>query len=143
MPLVATVDRGGIVRAIVERSAADLARLQSLALGALSYVELGEGEACAPDWRQVAADPPDRFAPPAPVAAPRIVAPLAFRDRLTEGEKLALYTAAAASLELRIYLDDLNAAQEVDLDSPRTVGGLQALVATGILTPERAAEILA
>lgn len=37
----------------------------------------------------------------------------------------------------------LRAAQEVDLDDPRTQAGVQAMVKARLITPERAAEVLA
>jgi len=72
----------------------------------------------------------------------RRVSRLAFRNRFTDAEKLALYTAAESSVQLRVYLDDLAAAEFVDLDYPATVAGVQALEQAGIIGAGRAAEIL-
>lgn len=79
--------------------------------------------------------------PPAPPPIRRITK-LSFRNRFTDAEKLALYTAAESSIQLRIYLDDLAAAEFVDLDYPATVAGVQALEQAGIIGAGRAAQIL-
>ena len=68
---------------------------------------------------------------------------LAFRSRFTDAEKVAIYTAARQAVEVQIWLDDLMAASEVLTDDPRTMGGVQALEAAGMIGAGRAAEILA
>ena len=80
--------------------------------------------------------------PDAVPAVSRRITKLSFRNRFTDAEKLALYTAAESSIQLRIYLDDLAAAEFVDLDYPATVAGVQALEVAGIIGAGRAAEIL-
>ena len=47
------------------------------------------------------------------------------------------------SADMRLWLDDLAAAQEVNLDDPRTQAGVAVLVAYGLLTEERAGKVLA
>lgn len=85
--------------------------------------------------------------PPAPVR--RRLSTLAFRDRFMMDEKRAIYTAAQTSIDVRIWLDDLTAATPdgdgtaVDLDDPRTVAGVQALEAAGLIGVGRAAQVLA
>lgn len=73
---------------------------------------------------------------------PRVVSSLEFMERFTQEERIALRRAAKESEALEDWLDLLRAAQSVDLDDPRTVGGLQAFAAEGLITAERAAEIL-
>ena len=80
--------------------------------------------------------------PDAVPAVSRRITKLSFRNRFTDAEKLALYTAAESSIQLRIYLDDLAAAEFVDLDYPATVAGVQALEQAGIIGAGRAAQIL-
>lgn len=88
----------------------------------------------------------NRPAPAAPIL--RRLSTLSFRDRFTMDEKRAIYTAAQSSVDVRIWLDDLNAATPesdgtaVDLDDPRTVSGVQALESAGLLAAGRAAQIL-
>ena len=83
---------------------------------------------------------------PAPAPSlPRTLSVLAFRSRFSDGEKIAIYTAAETSAAIRVWLDDLAAAQNqtVDLDDPRIIGGVNAIEYGGMLAAGRAAEILA
>lgn len=80
---------------------------------------------------------------PAAVAPARIVTVLAFRDRLTPAEELAITEAGMASAAVRVWLDRLSGAQEVNLDDPRTIAGLHAMAAAELLATERVTEILA
>lgn len=84
---------------------------------------------------------PEPYLPPAP-GPTRIVTVLAFRDRLTPEEEIAITQAGMASAAVRVWLDRLSGAQEVNLDDPRTVTGLHAMVAAGLLAAERVMEIL-
>lgn len=68
---------------------------------------------------------------------------LAFLNRLTAEERIAIRTAATQSPAIHDYLEMLDAAQDVDLTDPRTIGGVQALEASGLLAEGRGAEILA
>lgn len=79
-----------------------------------------------------------------PQATPikRLLTRLAFRNRFTPVEKVALYTAAESSVQIKIYLDDLAAATFVDPERADTIAGVQALEAATIIGPGRAAEIL-
>lgn len=81
------------------------------------------------------------FEPVAPEAA-RILTPLQFRDRFTHAEEVAITAAAAASVDIRVWLDRLAVAQEISLDDARTIAGVGALEAAGLLAAGRAAEIL-
>lgn len=71
-----------------------------------------------------------------------VLTKLAFRNRFTPAEKVALYTAAAANVQIKIYLDDLAAATFIDVERPDTIAGVQALEAATIIGVGRAAEIL-
>ena len=80
---------------------------------------------------------------------------LEFRSRFTMEEKVMMDLASldnpSASMEqrlqsagLRVYLADLAAVKdEVDETDPRTIAGVQALEAAGLIGPGRAAQILA
>lgn len=72
----------------------------------------------------------------------RTLTKLQFRNRFTTEEKVALYTAAESNVLIRVFLDDVAAAQEIDLDYPATVEGVHALEAFGIIDAGRATEIL-
>lgn len=80
-----------------------------------------------------------------PVVLPhprRVVSSLAFLERFTQAERIALRDAARQNAVLDDWLDLLRAAQEVDLDAERTVAGIAAFVNGALLTTKRAAEIL-
>lgn len=78
---------------------------------------------------------------------------LAFRNRFTQAEKVALELAALdnpsapmaqrqQSAALRAHLKDLDAASWVDLARPETVAALQILEASGLIGEDRVAAIL-
>lgn len=79
------------------------------------------------------------------ITAPQLITVLAFRSRFTDAEKIAIYTAAETSVPIRIWLDDLKAAQNqaVDLADPRIVAGVNAMEYGALIAAGRAAEILA
>jgi hypothetical protein len=87
---------------------------------------------------------PPEPVPVAPEMPPqrRVVSALVFLDRLTQAERIAIRRAARANEKLEDWLDMLRAAQEVDLDDPRTTGGMAAIVDAGLLTAARRDEIL-
>lgn len=72
--------------------------------------------------------------------------PLTFLERFTQAERIAIRQAAAGvsseALQLADWLDMLRAARTVVADDPRTVAGMAALVAAGLLTAGRRDEIL-
>lgn len=80
--------------------------------------------------------------PEAPPPPPRVMTALAFIERFTADEQLAIATAAQSDASVNLWLVKATGAQEVDLDDPRTVDGLAALVSKGLITPERRDEIL-
>jgi hypothetical protein len=79
---------------------------------------------------------------------PKVIPSLAFLARFTADESSAIQTAAlanpptAGSLALHLYLLQLGAATVVDLTSPLTAAGLDALVTAGLLTADRKTAIL-
>jgi hypothetical protein len=99
--------------------------------------------------------PPEAAVPPAPDALPaaRLVTRLAFRNRFTGAEKVAIEFASldnpdapAAQRQqaaaLRVYQRDVESATFIDLDNVDTRAGVQMLEAAGLLAAGRAAEIL-
>lgn len=93
--------------------------------------------------------------PPAPVIPelPKFITKLAFRNRFTSQEKVAIEMASlddpTASLQqrqtsatLRYYLKDVDAATYIDLDRADTQAGVQNLEAAGLIAAGRANEIL-
>jgi len=74
-----------------------------------------------------------------------ILSVLDFRDRFSIEEKRAIYTAAADVVDVRIWLDDLASVTPengVDTADARTIAGVQALEAVGLIAAGRAQEIL-
>ncbi|MGE8321278.1 MAG: hypothetical protein ACN6O3_21210, partial [Comamonas sp.] len=90
--------------------------------------------------------------PPAPQTEPK-ASKLAFRNRFTQTEKVAIEIAAIddasaamaqrqAAAALRAYLADVAAATFIDLQRPDTRAGVQQLETLGLLAAGRAAVIL-
>jgi hypothetical protein len=78
------------------------------------------------------------------VAAPsqKVITKLAFMNRFTMEELAAIYTAAKTEVMVEVFLDKLKIAEEVNLADAQTIGGLQALAASGLLTEARVQEVL-
>ncbi|MFA6287747.1 MAG: hypothetical protein WC661_10230 [Opitutaceae bacterium] len=74
----------------------------------------------------------------APVVS--IMTPLALMERLTDAEKLAIFTSTDAGVV--IFRNMAVAAQEIRSDDERTVDGLAYLEHVGVLAPGRSAELL-
>ena len=86
----------------------------------------------------------ETFSTPDPVSTPRLrLTKREFRNQFTFAEKQAIYTAAETSVYIRIFLDDLMAAEYIDVDSAETIGGVQALESETLIASGRSAEILA
>lgn len=85
------------------------------------------------------------FTPPVVVPPPpvRVLSKVAYLKRFTQTERINIRAAAAVNPVVDDYVQLLNLTNEVDLDAPDTVGGVNALEAAGLLSAGRAAEILA
>jgi hypothetical protein len=79
--------------------------------------------------------------PPEPVL-PNVITKVAFRFRLTDAEYAAILNAAKTDAEVQVWVETFNMVSQIDLDDPRTQGGVAVLVAKALLTQERATEIL-
>jgi hypothetical protein len=79
----------------------------------------------------------------APPVAKRVITALAFRSRFTQAEKQAIYTAAKTAVDVQIWLADLAAVMEVNLDDALTAAGVREMESVGFIGVGRAAEILA
>lgn len=81
--------------------------------------------------------------PPPGYASPiQLITKLAFRQRFTFPELIAIETATGSSAALRVLKDNLNVATYIDLSRPDTAAAVGILVASGLITAERAAIIL-
>jgi hypothetical protein len=79
------------------------------------------------------------------VATPRVrtLTKLAYMNRFTDAELAAIYTTAKSNVHVEVWLDKFKLAEEINLDDPSTIAGVQALEAAGLLAQGRSAEILA
>ena len=84
---------------------------------------------------------PSTWVPPAP-PPPTTIDPLAFINRLTPAEQAAITTAGQSNVQVQLWLMKLASAQQVNVTDPLTIGGVNAMVAAGLLTAQRAAQIL-
>lgn len=80
--------------------------------------------------------------PPRQPLQKTIFSVLEFRDRFTLEERLAIRQAQFEDMEVGLVYDEFHAAQYIDLNDPRVEQGLLLYVAKGLLTPERAAELM-
>jgi hypothetical protein len=92
----------------------------------------------------------ESYAPPPAADIPMraTLSALAFRRRFTPEERAAITLAASRALDsgdatLQVWLDDLNSATDVWLDSPEIAEVLDMLETKGLLAPGRKAAILA
>lgn len=67
---------------------------------------------------------------------------LALRQRFTISELTAIYAAMNTTPIVKILMDNLMVANFVDLQRADTAGGINVLVAYGLITSERAVQIL-
>lgn len=139
---------GGLVAEIV--TVPDGAELAEMFHPSLldSFILLPEGSAAAPGWRHEGGaflpPVPPEVSPPTPI---RVLTARQFRERFTRAERAAITLAASRALEqddatLQVFLDDVTAAQEVELDHPDLLAGMDLLVTRDLVTAARAAEIL-
>lgn len=80
---------------------------------------------------------PEAIADPVPA-----VPSLAFLQRFTLEERMAIREAAKSDPIVDDWLDMLRAAQEVDVASQETAAGMAFLVGNGLITDQRAQQIL-
>lgn len=71
------------------------------------------------------------------------VTPREFLALLTDAELQAVLTAAKSSVAIEAWKIRLEAARNIDLTFAETIAGVNALEASGLIGPGRAAEILA
>lgn len=107
-------------------------------------IELQDGQSCGPGDAYENGEFLKPPAPPIPEPEPiRIISRFAFRSRFTTEEKQAIYTVSESNITIKIWLDDLASAENVDLDLPETVSNVTALESAGLIAEGRAAAILA
>lgn len=67
---------------------------------------------------------------------------LEYMNRFTDTELAGIYTAAKSAIQVEVWLEKFKLATDISLTDQRTVEGLQALEAAGLLAVGRASEIL-
>lgn len=73
---------------------------------------------------------------------------LEYMNRFTDQELALIYSAAKVNVQIEVWLAKFNATStddkgtSIDLEDPRTIAGIQALEAAGIINTGRANEIL-
>ena len=87
-------------------------------------------------------EPAPENAPPTASTTAMPLTKLAFMNRFTMEELAAIYTAAKTEVLVEVFLDKLKLAEHVDVTDPHTIGGLQALAASGLLTEARVQAVL-
>ncbi len=78
--------------------------------------------------------------PPPPIT---VVSSLQFRQLFTDAERIAITQSGQTNVQIRAFLDDESAADTVHLSEPEVTAGLAMCVTLGLLTQERADQILA
>lgn len=73
----------------------------------------------------------------------RFITKLDYMNRFTDAELATIYTIAKTNVAVEIWLEKFKLAAEINLDDPRTAGGVHALEAFGLIGVGRALEILA
>jgi hypothetical protein len=71
-----------------------------------------------------------------------VITKVAFRFRLTDAEYTSILEAADTDYAVKAWVETFNMVSQVNLSDERTVAGLNVLVSKGLLTQERATEIL-
>ena len=86
---------------------------------------------------------PDPVVVPGPVpVATKEITKYQYIGLFTNEELVAIYTAAKTVVQLEVWLEKFRVAETIDLKDPKTLEGLQALEASGLLAPGRAMEII-
>ncbi len=81
--------------------------------------------------------------PPAPAPQPKTqYTSLEILARFTQSEQESIASATLTNMPLKLFYDKLLAATFVDVTSPVTIGGVDALIATGLLASNRRDAIL-
>jgi hypothetical protein len=84
---------------------------------------------------------PDGWVPPSR-PPPTSISSSDFIKRLTPAERLAIATAGQSNAQILVWLTQLGAATTVIMSDPDLLAGVQAMVSAGLLTSQRAAQIL-
>lgn len=73
---------------------------------------------------------------------PPVITKLAFRYRLTDAEYVNIIAMSKTDVEVEAWIETFNMVSQINLQDPRTISGLNLLVAKNLITPARETEIL-
>jgi hypothetical protein len=71
-----------------------------------------------------------------------VITKVAFRFRLTDAEYVGILQMAKTEIAVTAWVETFNMVSQINLVDPRTIAGVEQLVALDLLTEERAGEIL-
>lgn len=77
-----------------------------------------------------------------PVPSKTVFTSLEFRDLFTINEQLSIRESQLVDMGVGLVYDMMLSAQSIDISNPRTIQGMDLLVAKGLLTNQRRNEIL-
>ena len=77
-----------------------------------------------------------------PVPVDKRMTTLAFMELFTDAELVGILDAAKVSTQVELFVMKMEQAEFMDLNYQGTIDGINGLAASGLLTAERAAEIL-
>ena len=88
------------------------------------------------DWQRPS------WAEPLPVVLEaRVISKLDYMNRFTNDELVAIYTAAKSYVKIEVWIAKFSISQDIDLNNPLIIAGLQSLEAYGLIDNGRALEI--
>jgi hypothetical protein len=79
---------------------------------------------------------------PVPPVAPVPLTHKQFMDKFTDVELATIMTAAKSSIDLELWFKRFEMAQDILLNDPQTISGVNALETAGLIAEGRATEIL-
>jgi len=80
--------------------------------------------------------------PSSPLPPATVITKLAFMNRFTDAELVAIYTASKSSVSIEVWIKKLESASDVTLTNAATIAGVNALEKAGFIVAGRAAIIL-
>jgi hypothetical protein len=80
--------------------------------------------------------------PEKPYVPPSVITKAAFRFRFTDPEYVGILSAAKTDINVASWVETFNMLSTVDLKNQRTIDGVNNLVSAGLLTADRANQIL-
>jgi hypothetical protein len=86
---------------------------------------------------------PDPVETVTPEPSARQISKTEYMSRFSDAELAAIYTVAKTTIQVEIWLEKFKVAEFIDLSDPRTIDGVHALEAVGLIAEGRAHEILA